>query len=77
MEATIADEFPVVVSKETADGGKDGTMTEVPRRMAAKLVVDGHGAAGDGGRDRRRIEADAGGGEAGGGAGGGGGAGCS
>src|SRR5437764_15463292 len=40
-EAKIADEFPIVVSKETADGGKDGTKTEVPRHIAAKLVVEG------------------------------------
>jgi hypothetical protein len=40
-EARITDEFPVVVSKETADGGKGGTRTEVPRRIAAKLLVEG------------------------------------
>lgn len=37
----IADAFPVVVSNETPDGGKPGTMTEVTRELAAKLVVDG------------------------------------
>ena len=41
LEATIRDEFPVVVSKETADGGKAGITTEVPRRLAAKMVVNG------------------------------------
>jgi hypothetical protein len=41
MESTIADEFPVVVSRETADGGKRGTRTEVPRHIAARLVVEG------------------------------------
>jgi len=41
VEARIADEFPIVVSKETADGGKEGRKTEVPRRLAAKLVVEG------------------------------------
>jgi hypothetical protein len=41
MEATIADEFPIVVSKETADGGRRGTKTEVSRQVAARLVVDG------------------------------------
>jgi len=40
-ETKIADEFPLVVSVDTADGGKSGTKTEVPRRLAAKLVVDG------------------------------------
>jgi hypothetical protein len=37
----ISDPFPVVVSNETSDGGKPGTMTEVTRELAAKLVVDG------------------------------------
>jgi hypothetical protein len=40
-ETKIADEFPLVVSMETADGGKCGTKTEVPRRLAAKLLVEG------------------------------------
>ena len=41
METKIADEFPLVVSAETSDGGKSGTKTEVPRRLAAKLLVEG------------------------------------
>ena len=41
METKIAEEFPLVVSMETADGGKGGTKTEVPRRLAAKLMVEG------------------------------------
>jgi antirestriction protein ArdC len=41
METKIADEFPLMVSEETADGGKGGTKTEVPRRLAAKLLVEG------------------------------------
>jgi len=41
FEAKIAEDFPVVVSKETGDGGKNGTLTEVPRRLAAKLMVEG------------------------------------
>jgi hypothetical protein len=40
-EAKIADEFPLMVSVETPDGGKCGTRTEVPRRLAAKLLVEG------------------------------------
>jgi hypothetical protein len=40
VEAQIADEFPIVVSNETVDGGKAGTKTEVPRRIAAKLLVE-------------------------------------
>jgi hypothetical protein len=41
METKIADEFPLLVSVETSDGGKGGTKTEVPRRLAAKLLVEG------------------------------------
>lgn len=41
MEAKIAEDFPLVVSVETSDGGKGGTKTEVPRRLAAKLLVEG------------------------------------
>ena len=41
METKIADEFPVVVSVATADGGKAGTKIEVARRLAAKLLVEG------------------------------------
>ena len=37
----IEDEFPVVMSRDTGDGGKEGTLTEVPRRIAAKMVVEG------------------------------------
>jgi hypothetical protein len=40
-EGKIGDAFPVVVSRETQDGGKDGVMTEVPRALAAKMLVDG------------------------------------
>ncbi len=41
LEVKITDAFAVVVSLETPDGGKAGTMTEVPPRVAAKMVVDG------------------------------------
>ena len=37
----IPDAFPVVVSNETADGGKAGIRTEVTRAVAAKLLVEG------------------------------------
>src|ERR1035441_7124302 len=62
-EAKMADEFPLVVSMETADGGKSGTTTEVPRRLAAKMLVEGksvdpsvrrqHGGKGSPIRNRR------------------------
>ena len=41
VEMKLTDEYPIVVSNETADGGKDGTKTEVPKRIAAKLLVEG------------------------------------
>jgi hypothetical protein len=41
VEAKIDDVFPVVISLATADGGKAGVCSEVPRRLAAKLVVEG------------------------------------
>jgi hypothetical protein len=41
QETTLPDGDVLVVSKETQDGGKAGVRTEVPRRVAAKLLVDG------------------------------------
>lgn len=41
LESKIAEEFPVVVSKETADGGKGGNFAEVTRPIAAKMVTEG------------------------------------
>jgi len=39
--ATIKEDFPVVISRETPDGGKAGILIEVPSRLAAKMIVDG------------------------------------
>jgi hypothetical protein len=39
--SAIKNEFAVVVSKESADGGKPGVMSEVTRQQAAKLSVEG------------------------------------
>jgi len=41
MESKITEAFPIVVSNETADGGKAGVLTEVTPGIAAKMVVDG------------------------------------
>jgi hypothetical protein len=41
QEKKITEEFPIVVSAETPDGGKAGVMSEVPKRVAAKMIVDG------------------------------------
>jgi len=39
-EACITEPYPVVVSLDTADGGKAGVMTEVPRAIAARMIVE-------------------------------------
>jgi hypothetical protein len=39
-ESGLADSFPLVVSLETSDGGKAGTISEVSREQAAKLIVE-------------------------------------
>ncbi len=40
VESELAEPFVVVVSRETADGGKPGVKTEVPRALAARLIVE-------------------------------------
>ncbi len=41
MEADIAEPFPIVVSKETEDGGKAGRYAEATREVAAKMITEG------------------------------------
>jgi hypothetical protein len=41
VETGLSDKYPVVVSLETSDGGKPGVLSEVPRSVAAKMVVEG------------------------------------
>ena len=41
LEDTLKDPSVVVVSLETPDGGRAGVRTEVPRRIAAKMMVEG------------------------------------
>jgi hypothetical protein len=41
VEANIPDAYPLVMSLETSDGGKAGLITEVPRHVAAKMIVEG------------------------------------
>jgi hypothetical protein len=41
LEASLKEESVVTVSLETPDGGRAGVLTEVPRRIAAQLVVEG------------------------------------
>ncbi len=40
-EAVIGEEFPVVRSLATEEGGKEGHLTEVPRATAARMLTDG------------------------------------
>ncbi len=37
----IEEPFPVVMSLETQDGGRAGVPTEVPKAVAAQMIVDG------------------------------------
>jgi hypothetical protein len=41
IEAALGEVHVVVVSQETPDGGRAGVRTEVPRLVAAKLIVEG------------------------------------
>jgi len=41
LEASIRDPSVVLVSLETPDGGKEGVRTEVPRLIAARMLVEG------------------------------------
>ena len=40
-EAAIPTQYAVVVSRPTDDGGKPGVLVEVPRYLAAKMMVEG------------------------------------
>jgi hypothetical protein len=40
-EQKIEDEFPIISSHETADGGKAGVLSEVTRRIAARFIALG------------------------------------
>jgi hypothetical protein len=44
IEAELKEDSVVIVSLETSDVGKAGTRTEVPRPLAARLIVDGKAA---------------------------------
>ena len=44
IENAITENYPVVVSLETADGGRAGVLSEVPRGIAAKMILEGRAA---------------------------------
>jgi len=58
-ESTIKDAYAVVVSLETPDGGKSGTLSEVLPRVAAKMIVDGVARLASEAEKRRFREAQA------------------
>jgi hypothetical protein len=41
IEQSLSTPSVVVVSQDTPDGGREGVFTEVPRRTAAKMIVEG------------------------------------
>ena len=41
QEATIKEEFPVVTSLATPEGGREGLQTETRRAVAARMIVNG------------------------------------
>ena len=41
MEDSLKEPSPILVSLETQDGGRAGVRTEVPRRTAATMIVEG------------------------------------
>lgn len=41
LEASIPEAHVLVVSLDSGDGGKEGVMTEVSRRNACQLILDG------------------------------------
>ena len=40
-EIAITEDFPLVTSLETADGGKAGQVSEVTKAQAARMIVEG------------------------------------
>lgn len=41
IEASLTERYPVLVSLETADGGKPGILCEASRLNAARMIVEG------------------------------------
>lgn len=41
IESTISEQYPLVISLETPDGGKAGMVTEVSRLNAARVIIEG------------------------------------
>jgi protein-disulfide isomerase-like protein with CxxC motif len=60
-EESLQDASPLLVSLETQDGGREGVRTEVPRRIAARMIVEGAArlATADEARDFQEQKAEA------------------
>jgi phage terminase Nu1 subunit (DNA packaging protein) len=41
LETSLTEPYIVVISQVTADGGREGLLTEVPREVGAKMIADG------------------------------------
>ena len=41
IEATLTEQYVLVVSLDTSDGGKAGRVSEVPREIGAKMMLEG------------------------------------
>jgi len=41
VEASIEEAYPIIVSNDTPDGGRAGVRCEVPRTVAARMIVEG------------------------------------
>ena len=58
-EETMTDEYPLVVSLETTDGGKAGIAVEVSRREAAKAIVENRAVLANAQQKREYYEREA------------------
>lgn len=47
LESKMPEAHVLVVSVETGDGGKEGVVTEVPRRNACQLILEGRARRAD------------------------------
>jgi hypothetical protein len=41
IAADITEDAPVIISRETSDGGRAGVKAEVPRDVAARMIAEG------------------------------------
>lgn len=56
LEETLSEKYPVVLSLETADGGKPGVLSEVPRAVAAKMIIEGRAVLASAAEKKKYLE---------------------